>query len=392
MRIAVVTPMFPTSANPQNGRAIYQTVLALQRRAKIEVYCLLPRFPRWRLLQPRTFPYKPIDPAYCPPGVKTRYIEYPALLWLSRLANGFNCRRRLRPWLEQARPDLVLAYWLHPEGSAAVAVARRLGLPVVLGARGSDLRRLPGPLARRAVRRALANASFVLAVSDDLRRLALEMGVAPGSVRTVRNGCDPSIFRLASRTDARSRLGVAPNTQLVLFVGRLVAVKGLRELLEAMALLAPSLPQLRLVCLGEGPLEAELRSRVAQPDLAGRVSLLSVRPPAEIAGWLAACDLLCLPSYSEGCPNVILEALACGRPVVASEVGGVPEMVGRECAILVPPHDGPKLAQGLAEGLNRHWDESAIARSFGRTWDDVARETFEVCLEALGAREASGPV
>jgi glycosyltransferase involved in cell wall biosynthesis len=101
---------------------------------------------------------------------------------------------------------------------------------------------------------------------------------------------------------------------------------------------------------------------------------------------MAAADLLCLPSLSEGCPNVVLEALLCGRPVVASNVGGLPEMVDESCAVLVPPGDRDALARGLGEALTRKWDEAAIASRRIRTWEDVGRETFEICQDVLAAR------
>jgi teichuronic acid biosynthesis glycosyltransferase TuaC len=115
--------------------------------------------------------------------------------------------------------------------------------------------------------------------------------------------------------------------------------------------------------------------------LMGRVSLLGRRDPADVARWLCASDLLCLPSHSEGCPNVVIEALCCGRPVVASAVGGIPEVVDRTCGILVPPKQPDALAAALEECLATNWNERQIAERYERTWDDVAQDT----LNLLGA-------
>jgi glycosyltransferase involved in cell wall biosynthesis len=101
---------------------------------------------------------------------------------------------------------------------------------------------------------------------------------------------------------------------------------------------------------------------------------------------MAACDLLSLPSYSEGHPNVLVEALACGRPVVSTPVGGVPEVVDESCAILVPPRDADALATALANALERDWDENALSQRFSRSWKTVARETLAACHEALATR------
>jgi glycosyltransferase involved in cell wall biosynthesis len=197
----------------------------------------------------------------------------------------------------------------------------------------------------------------------------------------VRNGRDPSAFPILDRRVARVELGISFDAQIVLFVGRLHPVKGLEELLNAVALRASSQPKLRLVLVGEGPLESRLRSLASRPELAGRVDFLGRQTHPEVARWIAASDLLCLPSYSEGCPNVVLEALSCGRPVVASRVGAVPDLISAESGILVPPGDVTQLSHAIGEALGRRWDEKLIASRSTRTWDDVAAETYAMCRE-----------
>lgn len=382
-RIAIVTPLFPTSSEPYRGRPVYQTVLELQRLVDLDVFYPQVRYPRWRFLRPRNWLYQPGDPNYSPPGVKVRYIEYPALPVLTRPISNNICAHYLRPVLKKAAADLILAYWLYPEGYVALSIGEELGIPVVLGARGSDLLQISDRVILRKVKRALRRASFVLTVSDGMRRRALEFGVAPECVRTIHNGCDASLFKPADRAAARAERGVPPDAQLVLFVGRLIPLKGHQELFEALARLVPSHPRLELALIGEGLMEGALRARAARPDLAGHVRFLGVRPAAEVARWLAAANLFCLPSHSEGCPNVVLEALSCGRPIVASRVGGVPELVDPSCAILVPPRDSEQLAQALAQALRHPWDEAAIAARFSRGWKQVAQETYQVCLQVL---------
>lgn len=375
MRIAVVTPMFPTSARPYHGSAILQTVLALQKSADVEVFCPLATFPRWH---PMTR-YAPADLSYSPEGVRATYFEYPALPVVSRPWNGSNCARRLLPYLRDARADLILAYYLQPEGYAAVMVGEKLGLPVIVGSRGSDLHDIRDPFTRRAARLTVRRASFVLTVSEDLRRRAMDLGGVPEKVRTIHNGCDTSVFRPADRAAARAELGVASDAQLVLFVGWLAELKGVRELWTAALGLLSDHPRLQVVFIGEGLLEPELRRRLAHGELSGHAQLLGPRRSEEIARWLAASDLLCLPSHKEGCPNVVLEALSCGRPVVGSNVGGIPELLDESSGVLVPPGNALALREALSKSLRRSWDDVAIAKSFGRSWEDVARETMEVC-------------
>jgi glycosyltransferase involved in cell wall biosynthesis len=126
----------------------------------------------------------------------------------------------------------------------------------------------------------------------------------------------------------------------------------------------------------------EIAARLAS-DPSLQVTLAGAQPPAEVARWMAASDLVTLPSYSEGHPNVLVEALACGRPVVATPVGGIPEVVDAESGILVPARDAQALAVGLAQALDRRWDEAALARKFSRDWRQVAEDTLQACEQAL---------
>lgn len=382
VRIAVVTPLFPIRDEPYRGLPIYRTVSALQRLAEVEVFCPMIAYPRWALADRVNYRYHRADPTYAPGGVKTAYIEYPALPVLTRPLNGLVSGRHALPHIRRFGPDVILNYWLYPEGYGAVRAGRELGVPVVVGSRGSDLRRIRDPFTRWLTGRTLQQASFVLAVSEDLRRRAIALGAPAERVRTVMNGCDGRLFQFRPRAAARAELDVPEADRVVLFAGWLSPTKGLLELIEAIARLAPRHPRLELCCIGEGNSKAGLEKSAAERGIAGRVHFLGPRPSADVARWMAAADVFCLPSHSEGLPNVVIEALCCGRPVVATEVGGIPDLVDGTCGILVPPGAPEALAEALDQALSRPWDEHAIARRFNRSWDQVAEETYEVCLRA----------
>ena len=110
-----------------------------------------------------------------------------------------------------------------------------------------------------------------------------------------------------------------------------------------------------------------------------------------VVQWMNAANVFTLPSYSEGCPNVVIESLSCGRPVVATNVGGVPELIRKDCGIMVPPADSGRLADALHEALSRQWDTEAIARSSSRGWDAVASETWSVCRALLAGSGGRKP-
>jgi teichuronic acid biosynthesis glycosyltransferase TuaC len=375
LKIAVVTPIFPIPAQPYRGHSIYETVRALTKRAEIEVFCPFARYPKW--FQP-SFDHRRPDLSYSPPEVTTRYFEYPALPGLTRCINGLVCAKFLEPYLRKCRPDVVINFWLYPEGYAAVEVSRKLCIPSVVGAIGSDLNSIADPASKWLTRLAMVRAAFVMTKSESLRQKAIGMGIRASKVRTMRNGCDIGVFRLADRSSARGQLAVDEQAEMVLFVGRLEPAKGIVELFSAFASLASRRPNLRLAYVGDGPGTELLRGKVKAAGLGSRVFLANARPSQEVAQWLAAANMLALPSYAEGCPNVIIEALSCGRPVISTNVGGIPELVNEECGILVAPRDVHALAEAIESAMKRKWNESSISEQFRRSWDQVADELLGV--------------
>ncbi len=382
MRILIVTSQFPIAGEPNRGRPIHQTVRALSTLAEVRVLSPVARYPSWAM--PRSYLYRASDPDFRVPGCDVRYVGYPALPAVSRPYNGWLCSRALHAPLREFAPDVVLSYWLYPDAFGAMLAARRAGLPLVVGARGSDLR-VRDAISRHLTRPVLQAAQRILVVSEDLGRVAVrDYGADAAKIRAIPNGCDATIFHPRPQGDARAALGLDSGVPLIAYVGRLVPEKGLRELLDATAALAQRLPGLQLALVGEGPMRAELEARIAaMPGV--RVHLPGAQGPQEVARWMAASDLVTLPSYSEGHPNVLVEALACGRPVVATPVGGIPEVVDTDCGLLVAVRDAAALAEGLAAALGRGWDEGALSRRFSRGWDAVAADTLRACEEAVTA-------
>jgi glycosyltransferase involved in cell wall biosynthesis len=226
-------------------------------------------------------------------------------------------------------------------------------------------------------------AAFVVTKSENLRQKAVLMGINATKVRTVLNGCDTRIFRLAGRTAARAQLAVDDEAELVLFVGRLDPAKGIVELLDAFVHLANRFPKLRLVYVGDGPGGTLLRYKAEEVRLERRIFLANSCSSQEVAQWLTAANVLALPSYAEGCPNVIIEALSCGRPVIATNVGGIPELVNKECGILVAPRDAQALADAIERAIKQDWNERSISEQFRRSWDQAADEIFNICELAV---------
>lgn len=385
MRLLIVTSQFPLAGEPNRGRPLYQTIRELATLAVVRVVSPVATYPGWAL--PRSYLFKAPTATSVVTDCDVRYVQYPALPVLTRPLNGYLCARALHAEVGAFQPDVMLAYWLYPDAYGAMLAARRAGIPLVAGARGSDLR-VRDPLSRQLTRPVVRAAKRLLVVSEDLGRVAArDYGADASRIRTIPNGCDASIFHPAERGSARRALGVRQDAELVVYVGRLVAEKGLRELMSAFESLRHARPRLHVVMVGDGPMRRELEQMAGAAN-ADRVKLVGALGPDDVARWMAASNVVTLPSYSEGHPNVLVEAMACGRPVVATPVGGIPEVVDDESGILVPSHDAGALASGLQRALDRGWDATELGRKHSRAWGQVARDTLQACSEAV--QESSG--
>jgi glycosyltransferase involved in cell wall biosynthesis len=286
-------------------------------------------------------------------------------------------------WRHARDVDLLHAHRLHPMGMAAALLGWLARRPVVVTAHGSDLhtqvlRGKPG--VRGWSRFVLARADCVITVSRQLEESARGLGVPGTRVRFIPNGVDAGRFAVGDRRAARARRGLPERTPVLLCTGFLTAVKGHAVLLEAMAILVGRLPEALLLVAGDGPLREALERQAAEAGIAGRVRFLGRVPYADIPELLAASDVAVLPSWNEGTPLTALEALASGRPLVGTAVGGTAEVVehGRH-GLLVAAGDPASLAGALEAALAREWDPEVLrARAHEYSWDAIVEQVLAV--------------
>lgn len=394
LRLLSFTTLFPNPAEPARGIFVRNRLAAVAAHADLLVVAPVNAGRHPRVL--RT-PLRRRDPA----GFEVlhpRYAVLPGLLkgWDGALLHGEvmpQIRGALAAFLAGGRPDLVDAHYAYPDGEAGARVARDLGVPFVLTVRGSDLEVLARSAAQRGpIQRTLREARAVVAVSRSLERRAIELGAPRERVHVVGNGVDTGRFRALDREAAREGLGLPAGTRVLLAVARLDPIKGLDFLLEAMAALRArnTGTEVSLHIVGEGPERRALEGAVARLGLGAAVTLHGAVAPDTLPLWYAAADVVCLTSHSEGCPNVVTEALACGRPVVATAVGGVPDLVrDGENGFLIEERDPALAADRIARALGTSWSAETIAAGARRGWDTVALE--QVAIYRSAAREAFAP-
>ena len=283
--------------------------------------------------------------------------------------------------------DVIHSHFIGLDGLIGIAVKERFRKPLVVTAYGGDAYSLPF---RDSYRKGLAvsvvkEADGLIAVSRPIARILVDLGADQEKVRVIPTGYDGSVFKPIAKSIARSQLGLPPSKKILLTVANLVPQKGHSYLLESFGQITHSRTDLLLVLVGGGELAGALRQRVSELGL--DVLFAGSRPHEEIAKWMNACDVFVLPSVSEGSPTVLPEAMACGRPIVATNVGGIPDLVAEgEVGYLVPPRDVNALSDALVRALDRDWDEEEIRkRALPFSWDGLAEEIVKVYSEVSAA-------
>jgi glycosyltransferase involved in cell wall biosynthesis len=283
--------------------------------------------------------------------------------------------------VREQRIDLIDAHFFFPDGVAAVRLARDLGLPVCVTARGSDLNLfldLPG--CRPQIEWAANEANALIAVCDALQRPLLHMGIEPSKITTLRNGVDLELFRPLDRDDARRRWSIEGRT--IISVGWLIERKGNHLIIEAMK----SLPDTILLIAGEGPERRHLERQIRETRLTGRVRLLGEVPHEALPSLYNAADALVLASSREGWANVLLEAMACGTPVVATSIWGTPEVVAApDAGVLISERSSGAIVDGVRKLFASRRDRRATRRYAEQfSWDMTTNGQLELFRKVTG--------
>lgn len=402
-RVLVLSSLFPSAALPQAGLFVRERMFRVAQRLPVVVLAPQPWFPFQGLVRMLRAGYRPPKAAAeVQDGVRVlrpRFLAVPAVLrrwdgWFMALA----CLRPARRIARESGIDVIDAHFGYPDGYAATLLGRWLGVPVTVTLRGTEPAHARQPALRRRLVRMLRDAARVFAVADSLRRLALELGAAPDKVRVVGNGVDLDKFYPMPRAEARRSLDLPADSPVLIGVGGLVERKGFHRVLDCLPSLARRFPAIRYVIVGggspEGDETAALRAQAQRLGVADRVLFTGPLPPDRLRQPLSACDVFVLATRNEGWANVFLEAMACGLPVVTTDVGGNREVVCRdELGTVVPFGDAHALEDAIARALEAPWQRDAIiAYARENTWDrriDILVDEFRGLMRRRQA-EAMG--
>lgn len=385
-RVLVLSSVFPNPRQPAFGVFIRERVRRVSRRCEMEVVAPLPWFPMNRLIRGDRWSGIPSmeTVAGLPPIHHPRFFCIPrhfkhldGLFYAVSLLPALVRMRRRFPF------DVIDAQFDYPDGVGGVLLAKILRCPVVVTLRGSLVRLAGYPLHRPQLRWALRAADRVISVSQSLKDTAIAIGVSGDRIRVVSNGVDTERFFPVGRADARQALSLPADRRIILSIGGLNEGKGHHHVIEALPALLRRHPDLLYVIVGGGQpgntYRPVLDRLIRDAHLEPHVLLAGERSHDEIPRWMGAADLFCLATRSEGWSNVLLEALACGRPVVSTRVGGNAEIVtGDHVGLLVPYGDRVALERALLDGLDRRWEPDTLAGHARRhSWDVTAAQVLE---------------
>lgn len=395
MNVLVFSHMFPSSADPMGGIFVLEQMKALRGLGvEIVVVAPVPWIPSMLRSIPRGRKYYAVPPRDAIHGF---HVEYPRVLSFpgGRLFCMYGafyylaCLRAVRHLVRDREIQMIHAHAILPDGFAGVLLGQTLNLPVVCTVHGSDINIYPfrNRCTRRATIWALRRVDRLITVSHRLRENVVALA-GPLDAEVVHNGADPTRFAPMPKRDCRSRLNLPLEKKIVLFVGNLSSVKGVEFLLKAFAKL--ELFNTMLYVVGDGVLREPLCSLAANLGVQQSTVFVGQKPHEEIPLWLSAADCLVMPSLNEGLPTLLAEAILCRVPIVATEVGGIPEILRQgDNAVLVRPKDPVALTGAIRAQL------AADRRSFGAvdqaeasaraklTWEANAEKTLAVYRRAV---------
>ena len=396
VRILLFSTLYPSSVRPGHGIFVETRLRELLRGGGVEARVMAP-VPWFPSSHPRFGSYA--EMAAIPTretwnGIDVLHPRYPLLpkigMTLAPALLAAACLKPMRRLIESGFDfDVIDAHYYYPDGVAAAWLGRHLGKPVTITARGSDLNliglhALPRRMMNWAGNQATASIGVCKALVDVLR----DWGIEDARLHTMRNGVDLRRFQPQPQTVARRVTG-ASGAPLLLSVGHLVELKGHHLVIDALAQLVLRYPDARLVIIGAGEERQRLEQRAQDRSVPSRVTFTGAIPNDQLAAWYSAADMLVLASSREGWANVLLEAMACGAPVVATDTGGTREVISDQVGVLVRERSAEAIAAGVEKLIDMAPARAAVrAYAEGFSWDATSEQQLLLFRRMVGQAHA----
>lgn len=368
--IVVLSTLFPSATQPGAGLFIRERMFRVGEHLPLTVVAPQAWFPGQSVIAMIRSNYRIASQTF---ETQSGFDVYrPRAICAPRLGRRWDGRSialaalpTVRRLIKAGKCDIIDAHFAYPDGYAASLLGKWFDLPVCVTLRGTEPRHLSHPALRSRVLAGLHAATRVFSVSNSLRQLVVQAGIVADKIEVIGNGVDTTKFFPVDRHTARATLGIPLDAKVMITVGALVERKGFHRVIAQMPKLLRTFPNLVYLIIGgvssEGDWSLRLRRQVKALDLAERVKFLGAMKPEALRLPLSAADVAVLASSNEGWANVILEAMACGVPVVASNVGGNAEVVcHQELGEIYDPDEDSALFAALSHALAKSWNAKAI--------------------------------
>jgi len=382
MRILFISNLFPNEKELRLGIFNRPRIKHWSRYMEVQVIAPLSWFPiPGKYAHPKGIPAEEVID-----GVKVYHPRSYYLPKVGRTLNPLLFAASIFPLIRRIHSrfnfDQIHVDWLYPDACGVSMIARLMNVPLTVSVAGSDANiYLNYWIRRRQILRALEGARAVITRSAALKHRLEEAGVNSKKVHVIYNGVDCEQFQPLAQDVCRQQLKIPNDGPVLLYVGNLVPVKGVADLLSAFGKLRHELGiRATLIMVGDGYLRKKLEEQACQLNLEdGAIRWTGNIPPKEIGTYMSAANVVCLASHAEGVPNVLLEANACGRPFVATNVGGIPEITVPGTGLLAPAQDPAAFAGTLKTALETCWDSQAIRRhALQFSWKENANQVTEI--------------
>lgn len=319
--------------------------------------------------------------------VKGKYLRFISLLPKSLFSfiNGANLFLRLLYTAYKLRKffnfNLIHGQTILPDGLAAVLLGKWFQCPTIVTVRGSDIHSIKkNSISYKTARFILNHANMITSVSQELKKKMISFGVPREKIVVIPNGVDPNFAKYNQLKDVRKNLKIPKDSPIFLSVGKLSQIKDPFTLLSAFKKLLQKNMNAYLIMVGGGLLEKEVLLFAERLNVKKRLHFTGYISHDEVKSYMSACDIFCLSSLCEGWPNVLFEAMSFGKPIVATDVGGIPEAIcSQDYGFLVPPRQPDKMTEAMMKALHKKWDHKKIKDyASDNSWEKVAKKYFEI--------------
>ena len=397
MKILTISSVFPSNRMPFYGLFVYERMRHVSRKTKVTVISPVPWSPFDRFVRVFRKNFRHGRKGFeTRGGMAVRYVPFFCLPGIFKFLDGFfyylGINKTIHSFFTKDKPDIIDVHFAYPDGFGVMMAAGGISIPFCVTLRGTEMPYSRSVYRKWQMKMVFKRAAKIISVSRSLAKIAIDLGAEPEKVKVIPNGVDTNIFAPKNKDEARKILDIPKNAHVILSVGALVKRKGFHRIIKHLPQLQKAFSSLIFLVVGgesvEGDYSKELKALVKDHRLESVVRFEGQQSPEKLPWYYSAADLFVLATANEGWPNVIVESLACGTPVVATDVGGIKEMMPHDyLGYTVQFCDPQALYTTMKKALTQPWDHEKItAHAHQRSWNNVADEvlaTFTQVIEEI---------